>query len=65
MTSLAKSRPVQEARGPGNIEVAVWKREYEGRVFYPRFRTTHVSLSNLEPLQSLCKGEDYATLVLP
>jgi hypothetical protein len=34
MTSLAKSHPVQEFRGLGNIKVAVWKREYEGRVFY-------------------------------
>ena len=32
----------------------------------PRFRTTHVSLSNFwVPLQSLCKGGDYATLVPP
>ena len=34
MTSLTKPRPVQEFRGLGNIKVAVWKREYEGRVFY-------------------------------
>ena len=32
----------------------------------PRFRTTHVSLSNFwVPIQSLCKGGDYATLVPP
>ncbi len=34
MTSLSKPRPVQEFRGLNNIKVAVWKREYEGRVFY-------------------------------
>ena len=34
MTSLSKQRPVQEFRGLGNIKVAVWKREYEGRTFY-------------------------------
>ena len=34
MTSLSKQRPVQEFRGLGNIKVAVWKREHEGRVFY-------------------------------
>lgn len=34
MTSLSKQRPVQEFRGLGNIKVAVWRREYEGRVFY-------------------------------
>ena len=35
-------------------------------VIEPRFRTTHVSLSNFwVPLQSLCKGGDYATLVPP
>ena len=29
------------------------------RTFYPRFRTTHVSLSNFwAPIQSLCKGGD-------
>jgi hypothetical protein len=34
--------------------------------FDPRFRTTHVSLSNFwVPLQSLCQGGDYATLVPP
>jgi hypothetical protein len=34
--------------------------------FDPRFRTTHVSLSNFwVPIQSLCKGGDYATLVPP
>ena len=32
----------------------------------PPFRTTHVSLSNFwVPIQSLCKGGDYATLVPP
>ena len=32
----------------------------------PRFRTTHVSLSNFwVPIQSLCQGGDYATLVPP
>src|SRR5262249_53437874 len=32
----------------------------------PRFRTMHVSLSNFWlPLQSLCQGGDYATLVSP
>ena len=32
----------------------------------PRFRTTHMSLSNFwVPLQSLCTGGDYATLVPP
>jgi hypothetical protein len=34
MTSLSKQRPVQEFRGLGNLKVAVWKREYEGRTFY-------------------------------
>ena len=34
MTSLSKQRPVQEFRGLGNLKVAVWRREYEGRVFY-------------------------------
>ena len=33
---------------------------------YPRFRTTHVSLSNFwVPIQSLCTGGDYAILVPP
>jgi hypothetical protein len=32
----------------------------------PPFRTTHVPLSNFwVPIQSLCKGGDYATLVSP
>ena len=32
----------------------------------PRFRTTHVPLSNFwVPIQSLCTGGDYATLVSP
>jgi hypothetical protein len=32
----------------------------------PPFRTTHVALSNFwVPIQSLCKGGDYATLVPP
>jgi hypothetical protein len=31
---------------------------------YPPFRITHVSLSHFwVPIQSLCKGGDYATLV--
>ena len=31
-----------------------------------RFRTTHVSLSNFwVPIQSLCKGGDYAPIVPP
>lgn len=34
MTSLSKQRPVQEFRAIGNLKVAVWKRAYEGRVFY-------------------------------
>lgn len=34
MTSLNKKRPVQEFRGVGNIKVAVWRREFEGRFFY-------------------------------
>jgi hypothetical protein len=36
------------------------------QVVKPRFRTTHVSLSNFwVPIQSLCQGGDYATLVPP
>jgi DNA helicase HerA-like ATPase len=41
-------------------------RDLQPGEFYPRFRTTHVSLSNFwVPIQSLCKGGDYATLVPP
>ena len=37
-----------------------------GYWLYPRFRTTHMSLSNFwVPIQSLSTGGDYATLVPP
>src|SRR4029450_10220350 len=37
-----------------------------GAAVQPRLRTTHLSLSNFwVPIQSLCKGGDYATLVPP
>ena len=40
--------------------------EVQVNTMEPRFRTTHVSLSNFwVPIQSLCQGGDYATLVPP
>ena len=51
---------------PQNRRLAQFLLKSHGYVVYPRFRTTHVSLSNFwVPLQSLCKGGDYATLVPP
>ena len=34
MTSLSKKLPAQEFKGVNNIKVAVWRREYEERVYY-------------------------------
>src|SRR5215510_8245652 len=60
---LLRQRPHPRALGRADrgIPRVLPKAELE-----PRFRTTHVSLSNFwVPIQSLCKGGDYATLVPP
>ena len=50
---------------PSPQQMATFARELS-TLLRPRFRTTHVSLSNFwVPIQSLCKGGDYATLVPP
>ena len=53
---------VTEAEARAGQERVAWQQA----AGYPSFRITHVSLSNFwVPIQSLCKGGDYATLVPP
>jgi IS1 family transposase len=59
----------QPVAAVGRRVSTLWKDEDGWRqqlALYPRFRTMHVSLSNFwVPLQFLCQGGDYATLVAP
>ena len=56
-----RTKPAQRTPGAGWHGAHTY---WPSRALVPRFRTMHVSLSNFwVPIQSLCKGGDYGTLV--